>query len=128
MSYAGPGRAHKYNAKRTAYAGITYDSKAEAQYAARLDELLGVGALRWWIRQVPFRLDPMLPEKVWRADFMVCHKNGDVEVHEVKGRELPAWLDVKKRWRRAGPRDLPLVMIQKGKAMEVHIGSTDAIT
>lgn len=33
-----PGRkGNKFNAKRTVYAGVTYDSKKEARYAAQLD-------------------------------------------------------------------------------------------
>ena len=49
-----PKKRQKYNAQKTMYNGITYDSKKEAKRAAELDLLVKSGAIKWLERQVVY--------------------------------------------------------------------------
>jgi hypothetical protein len=83
---------NKYNAKRTEYTSPlngtrTYDSKAEAAYAAKLDIDRAAGIIDWWLPQVPIRLPGGV---TYRADFLVNHwadGGDDLEFVDVKGRD-----------------------------------------
>ena len=88
----------KYHAKPTVYAGVRYDSKREAQYAAQLDLLTRTGhthkgvSILQWRRQVPFPIrvnGVLICELV--LDFEVFYSDGYVEYHEVKGVETPVF-------------------------------------
>jgi hypothetical protein len=85
-------RRHKYNAKRTEYGGHTYDSKAEARYAERLDLLRMATdkAVRVAnvIRQPRWDLPGGI---VYKADFEVTYADGRMEWVDVKGFETPVF-------------------------------------
>lgn len=76
----------KFRNVLTEYAGKHYHSKAEAEYAARLDQLQRAGQIEAWTRQVRFKLDVggIHIANYW-ADFLVQMKDGSQELHEVKG-------------------------------------------
>jgi hypothetical protein len=72
----------KYNAVKTEYKGVKYDSKAEAHYAIDLDMLKLNGKVSFWLRQVPFTL----PGNVtYKCDFQVFYADGHIEFVDVKG-------------------------------------------
>lgn len=87
--------ANKYGAKRTLYNGRAYHSKAEADYAAKLD-LLRTAKVN--DRVVEWRPQVAIPLTVngqlvctYICDFAVTYADGRVEHHEVKGAETVAW-------------------------------------
>lgn len=75
-------------AERT-YGGVTYHSKSEALFAARLDAWRLAGIVSRWERQVPYdlRADGPPPPRVvgtLRVDFRVTLASGLVALFEVK--------------------------------------------
>ena len=89
---AAPKRS-KYGAQPTVVDGIRFDSKAEATYYQRLQLRVKAGAVRYFLRQVPFHL----PGGVrYVVDFMEVHADGSVHWVDVKGIET-AMFRTKKR-------------------------------
>lgn len=79
------GRRNKYNATKTVYNGIKYDSKKEAAYAKELDLLLNYGEVLEIERQVPFVIT--INEKkicTYKLDFKVTYADR-IEYVDVKG-------------------------------------------
>lgn len=99
-------RGHKYGARRTAYNGVLYDSKAEAEYAAHLDHLKAAGQIDWWERGPDIVLVPGRHRKdriVFRPDFRVAEP-GDFGVQhiyyvDVKGVLTPVFRLKWRLWR-----------------------------
>ena len=84
---------HKYNAIRTEFDGIRFDSKKEASYYADLTLRQKAGEVTFFLRQVPLHL----PGRVkYIVDFLEFHSNGEVHFVDVKGFETPEF-KVKKR-------------------------------
>lgn len=107
--------ANKYGAVKTARDGVTYDSKAEAKHAERLDLLKRAGAVRWWLRQVPVMIGEPGVDKPYRVDFVVCEADGRVFADEVKGVETTLFKRQKKQWAKRGP--FPL-RVYRGRVVE----------
>lgn len=80
-----PTKRSKYGAIKTQVDGITFDSKAEAEYYEHLKLLQRAGEILWFIRQPPFDLPGGVK---YRADFLVVYP-GRVAVVDVKGMETP---------------------------------------
>ena len=76
---------NKYNATKTEYRGVRYDSKREARFAADLDLRIMAGEVRFWLRQVPFQLIA----SAYRVDFVVFETDGSTHFIEVKGYDTP---------------------------------------
>lgn len=112
-----PAARSKYRSVRTEYAGVLFDSKAEARRAAELDLLVKAGHVRFWIGQPKFRLG--CPENVYRPDFLVVAGNGSVYVEDVKGVDTPKFRRDLKLWRAYGPCPLHVV---RAKDTEVVMG------
>lgn len=79
----------KYNAKRTDYNGVMYDSKKEAGFAKKLDLLKmaqGPDKVMRVERQVPFQIT-VNNQKICRyiLDFRVTYADGRVDLVDVKG-------------------------------------------
>lgn len=122
-----PAKPNKYGAKRTEYNGRTYDSKAEAGYAMRLDLRLKAREIMAWEAQSPVvvELDThrrMQWRQGWQAepegyelvlksrlDFLVTLANGAQEYHEVKGFRVRDWPLRERILRLAG---VPLVVVR----------------
>ena len=102
-------KKNKYNASRTEYKGIKYDSKLEASYAEFLDRGKEVGRVLDWTRQVPFYLPGGI---TYRVDFLVFTTAGKVEFVEVKGRELAPW-KMKMRLMKQFHPDIPITIVRK---------------
>lgn len=92
---------NKYNARKTIYDGVRYDSQLEANQAAELDLRKRAGDILDWDRQYKietwcYTADGRKAFKVThKVDFRVTHKDGSFELLETKGVETTDY-----RWRR----------------------------
>ena len=100
-------RTNKYNARRTPYAGVTYDSAAEATYARQLDMLAGQ-VVSSWQRQVKI---PLGPDDSLRVDFVVTYMSGITEAVDVKGCETRDFARKVRLWQKYGP--MPLCIVRR---------------
>ncbi len=104
-----PKRRSKYNAQRTEYNGVMYDSKAEAKHAQGLDAQIMVGEVAWVLRQVPIQLGPDFKNRV---DFLVAMKGicpgpyFSVHAEEVKGVRTRDFSKVVELWPKYAPINL----------------------
>lgn len=73
----------KYRNVRSEYGGRTFDSKAQAQYAAELDLRQRAGEIRAWIPEVSLPL-PTSSYRM-RIDFMLIMADGSYRWQDVKG-------------------------------------------
>lgn len=86
-------RRNKYNATKTTFAGIKYDSMFEANVAAELDILFKSGAIKNWERQYKvgmfiYRKNGEIAHVVnHKVDFRIHHNDGSYELLEAKGVE-----------------------------------------
>lgn len=91
-------RFNKYNAKAVSVDGIRFDSKREAEFYKTLKLQKEMGAIKWFLMQVPFRLPG---NTTYRADFMVRYNPGHyvddpITVYDVKGYQTQVF-KIKKR-------------------------------
>lgn len=95
-SRRGGRRRSKYNARRTVYNGVTYDSRREAEVAAELDMLRRASDPKRCVidvqRQVRIPL-VVNGQKICThvLDFLVTYADGRKELVEVKGYETAVW-------------------------------------
>lgn len=82
----------KYAAKKTAVDGVTFDSRMEADYYVYLCGLRDMGAIRSFVLQPPFVLQPTFKKHgktfraiTYKADFGVVWADGSKTVVDVKG-------------------------------------------
>lgn len=106
----------KYRSVRTEYDGVTYDSRAESEWAARLDLLKRAGEVLKWQRQVLVKLGPQITTRV---DFKVWTKRG-IHFDEIKGVETPAFKQVRRWWRDCGPAPMQICTL-KGKRWTIEV-------
>lgn len=94
-------KPNKYNARKTTYEGIRYDSGFEAEVAAELDLRKKAGEILSWERQYKLEMwcyteDGQKAFKVsHKVDFLVHHHDGSKELVEAKGIETDDY-----KWRR----------------------------
>lgn len=84
---------HKFNAIKTEFDGIKFDSKKEAKYYGELKLRQMAGEVVGFFRQVPLHLPGGV---IYRLDFFVFLSDGTCEGVEVKGYETPEWKTKKK--------------------------------
>jgi hypothetical protein len=85
-------KGNKYGAVSSIYNGILYDSKKEAGYAAELNLRLKAGDIKDWERQFKISFDgPGGHICNHYVDFKIYHKDGSVELVEIKGFQTPEW-------------------------------------
>lgn len=97
--------SNKYNAKKTEYNGIKYDSKFEAGVARDLDLMLKAGEIKEWERQyriecIPYNChgDPVLKCKVThKVDFRLHNLDGSFTLMEAKGFESDDY-KMRRKW------------------------------
>lgn len=78
-----PAKKSKYrNTRCQSPSGKWFDSKLERDYYYQLMLRWKAGDVRWFIRQVTFELEGGV---VYRADFLVVTKEGDVQVVDTTG-------------------------------------------
>lgn len=81
-------RRSKYNAIKTEYNGVTYDSKKEAKRAVELDYLLKAGEIKNLGRQIKFPVEINGKHVfTYHADFAYETAAGEKVVEDVKGLE-----------------------------------------
>ena len=85
-------KKHKYNAKKTVVDGISFDSKAEAEYYIHLKYLQSINIVRSFYLQpviniIPnFKYDGKTIRKMdYRLDFKVEYTDGTTEYIDIKG-------------------------------------------
>ena len=79
----------KYKAKRTIYAGRTYDSKLEARHAAELDLLVRAGKIAAVVPQVSIPVPGTKARMI--IDFMLLMPDGTVRWQDTKGFMTREW-------------------------------------
>lgn len=92
---------NKYNASKTVYNGIRYDSRFEAGIAQELELRKAAGEIMDWERQ--YKIEAWTHTKDGRpafkvthkVDFRIAHHDGSFELLEAKGVETPDY-----RWRK----------------------------
>jgi hypothetical protein len=87
-------RSNKYSAKKVVVDGITFDSKAEAEFYGQLKLRKYAKDIRFFLRQVPFDLPGGIK---YRADFMIKNNDGSIEFIDVKGIRTPTYIIKKKQ-------------------------------
>lgn len=90
----------KYNNIKTTVDGITFASKAEARRYSELILLQRAGEIKGFGIQPSFVLTGGVR---YIADFIVCDKNGNKWVEDVKGVETQAFKIKKKLWEACYP-------------------------
>jgi len=106
-------KRNKYNANPTRYRGWRFDSKFEAEYAKKLDALVGKRIVLWWLRQVPIDLTE---DDRYKVDFLVFYEDGTLEAVEIKGMETAAFRRTRRLWLKYGP--MPLKIVKKNRTTE----------
>lgn len=82
----------KYNSTRVVYNGNTYQSKAEAEWAAVLDFMKQTKQIKRWTRQHRLSLESDgVHITNYFIDFRVVTNEGKIELHEVKGYQTQLW-------------------------------------
>lgn len=89
----------KFRSEKTTVDGVTFDSKAEAEYFCYLKLLLKAHEVKKFNTQVPYELVPAYERKgkkiramVYKADFVVDYADGHTEVVDVKGVQTKEYL------------------------------------
>ena len=84
---------HKFNATKTEFDGIKFDSKKEAKYYYELKMRKMAGEIIFFLRQVPFHLPGGV---TYRVDFQEFHADGTVKFVDVKGMKTKDFIMKKK--------------------------------
>jgi hypothetical protein len=100
--------ARKYRNILTVVDGKTFDSKAEARRYRELKLMQQAGEISGFGEQPSFIIGP---EIRYRPDFIVCDRQGQVWVEDVKGKETAAFVIKAKLFRERYPW-LPLKIIK----------------
>ena len=84
----------KYHSRFTEVDGIRFQSKREADHYGELKLAKTVGALKYFLRQVPFHLPGNV---VYRVDFMEVWDNGQLTFTDTKGYRTKEFITKKKQ-------------------------------
>lgn len=89
----------KYSNVRTEYESDqgfvrTYDSKGEADHAAKLDYGIRAALIKWWLPQVTI---PLPGGVKYRADFMVAWADGRITFQDFKGADTQDSINKRKQ-------------------------------
>lgn len=119
-------RRSKYGNKKVQLDGHVFDSKAEARYYSELKLREKAGEILFFRLQPRYRLlDPF--EKGGKkhraidyvADFEIHHKDGSIEVVDVKGHQTQVFKMKEKMFNKKFPHKLTLVKWVRGRFVEV---------
>jgi hypothetical protein len=83
----------KFNSKKTEYNGKIYDSKREANYAAKLDLEIKAGIVDYYHEQMPLRY---IGGGCLKIDFIVFNSDKSVRYVDAKGKKTAMYM-AKKR-------------------------------
>lgn len=114
------GKKSKYKAKKIEVDGVVFDSQIEARYYKQLkwlqdnDQILFFRIQPRYLLQEAFEKDGRRFRKIeYVADFEVHHKDGSIEVVDVKGVETEAFKIKRKMFEMKYPHKLSLVTYDK---------------
>lgn len=111
-----PKKRSKYNNKKTWVDGICFDSKKEADYYSMLKVLKEAGEIKGFCRQPEFILVEGNVENraiTYKADFIVFHNDGRIEIIDVKGYESDQWKRTYKQFKLKYP-NMELKIVKEG--------------
>ena len=97
---------HKFNAVRTEFDGIKFDSKKEAAYYEQLKIRQKIGEIIFFLRQVPFHLPGGV---TYRVDFQEFHTDGSIRFVDVKGMLTKDFIMKKKMVENLYPVEIEIV-------------------
>lgn len=116
----------KYGNKKVEIDGLTFDSKAEALYYSELKLRQKSGEISFFRTQPRYRLLDSFEKdgKKHRpidyiADFEIHHKDGSIEVVDVKGYKTEVFRIKEKLFNKKYPHKLTLITLKKGRFQEV---------
>jgi len=124
--YRKRGRRSKYGNKKVQLDGHVFDSKAEARYYSELKMREKAGEVLFFRLQPRYRLLDSFEKdgKKHRAidyiaDFEIHHKDGSIEVVDVKGTQTQVFKIKEKLFNKKFPHKLTLVKWQNGRFVEI---------
>lgn len=116
----------KYRNKKVQLDGHTFDSKAEARYYQQLKLMERAGEILFFRLQPRYRLLDGFEKhgKKHRpidyvADFEVHHKDGSIEVVDIKGYKTDVFRIKEKMFNKKYPHKLTILKLKRGEFVEV---------
>jgi len=116
----------KYGNKKVKIDGLTFDSKAEALFYSELKIRQKTGEILFFRVQPRYRLLDGFEKDGKRhrpidyiADFEIHHKDGSIEVVDVKGFKTEVFKIKEKMFNKKYPHKLTLVKYKNGRFVEV---------
>lgn len=77
---------NKFHAQKTVYNNITFDSKKEANFCERLDNLIKSGDVLSYERQIKYDITiNNIKCCYYKLDFLINYANGNIEYVDIKG-------------------------------------------
>jgi predicted nuclease of restriction endonuclease-like RecB superfamily len=99
----------KYHNMKISVDGIHFDSKAEAERYKELKMLKAAGEIKGFNIQPSFVLMNGIR---YRPDFIICDKEGNIYVEDVKGFETKEFIIKKRMWQQLYPW-MDLIIVKK---------------
>ncbi len=116
----------KYGNRKVEYDGEVFDSQAEARYYQELKLRERAEEILFFRLQPRYRLQDGFEKNGKRhrpidyiADFEIHHKNGEIEVVDVKGFKTEVFKIKQKMFERKYPHKLTLIQWKRGQFVEV---------
>ena len=116
----------KYGNKKVKIDGLTFDSKAEALYYSELKIRQKTGEILFFRVQPRYRLLDGFEKDGKRhrpidyiADFEIHHKDGSIEVVDIKGYKTDVFRIKEKMFNKKYPHKLSVLKLEKGRFVEV---------
>ena len=116
----------KYGNKKVKIDGLTFDSKAEALYYSKLKKMHERGEILFFRVQPRYRLLDGFEKDGKRhrpidyiADFEVHHKDGSIEVVDIKGYKTDVFRIKEKMFNAKYPHKLSILKLERGRFVEV---------
>lgn len=116
----------KYGNRKVEIDGLTFDSKAEALYYSKLKKMHERGEILFFRTQPRYRLLDGFEKDGKRhrpidyiADFEVHHKDGSIEVVDIKGYKTDVFRIKEKMFNAKYPHKLSVLKLEKGRFVEV---------
>lgn len=124
--YRQRGRRSKYGNKKVTLDGHTFDSKAEARYYSELKLRQKAGEINFFELQPKYTVHHGFEKNgvkfrpiIYIADFEIHHRDGSIEVVDVKGVQTQVFKMKEKLFNKKFPHKLTLVKWERGRFVEV---------
>lgn len=124
--YMQRGSRSKYGNRKVEIDGHNFDSRAEARYYAELNlrekagEILFFRLQPRYLLQEAFEKNKKKHRKIeYVADFEIHHKDGSIEVVDVKGHKTEVFKIKQKLFNKKFPHKLTLVQWKAGRFVEI---------